>query len=140
MKICSKCKKEKEEKEFNKHESSADKLSAHCKICIRESARKYYLKNSEKVKLSVRKSKQKLHSWYSDFKSTLRCKKCGENHISCLEFHHLDPSEKEFGVSNLVKLNKTKEEVLNEIDKCIVLCSNCHRKLHWKEKTKSGNN
>ena len=56
---------------------------------------------------------------------------CGENHISCLEFHHLDPTVKEGAVSNLIRVSF--ERALKEIEKCIVLCSNCHKKEHWDE-------
>ena len=46
-----------------------------------------------------------------------------------LEFHHINPSEKEIGLKqSLSKLSK--ETVEKEIDKCILLCSNCHREVH----------
>lgn len=61
-----------------------------------------------------------------------KCEKCGYNKcIAALEFHHLDPSEKDFGISvsgNTLKLAKLKKEV----DKCILVCANCHREIHDK--------
>jgi len=63
-----------------------------------------------------------------------RCEECGEifeSHI--LDFHHLDPSTKEFelSVSNLTDQQWPK--VLAEVDKCQMLCANCHRQKHKEE-------
>ena len=57
-----------------------------------------------------------------------KCIKCGYNKcIKALEFHHLDPSKKDFTISNdYFKLL----DAVNESKKCILLCSNCHKELH----------
>ena len=56
------------------------------------------------------------------------CERCGYNKcIKALEFHHLDPSKKDFTISNdHFKL----KEAVEESKKCILLCANCHRELH----------
>jgi hypothetical protein len=54
------------------------------------------------------------------------CAICGEKEPCCLDFHHL--RDKEFVVSAGVDVSK--ERLFDEIDKCVVLCANCHRKLH----------
>jgi endogenous inhibitor of DNA gyrase (YacG/DUF329 family) len=56
------------------------------------------------------------------------CIRCGYNTcIKALEFHHMDPSEKDFTISNdHFKL----QEAIDESEKCILICSNCHRELH----------
>lgn len=58
-----------------------------------------------------------------------KCIKCGyDKCLSALEFHHLDPNEKDFGISNS---DRTSFEILKpELDKCVLLCSNCHRETH----------
>jgi hypothetical protein len=57
-----------------------------------------------------------------------KCKCCGFNkHYSALEFHHLDPSQKEF---NLSVTNNGWNKLIREADKCVLLCSNCHRMVH----------
>jgi transposase len=62
-----------------------------------------------------------------------KCEMCGYNKYSgALEFHHLNPSEKEFNLSNL-KSYKFDEVIKNELDKCSLLCSNCHREIHRKK-------
>ena len=60
-----------------------------------------------------------------------KCIKCGYNNcIGALEFHHLDPNEKEFGISK-DGYTKSWENIKLEIDKCVLLCANCHREEHF---------
>lgn len=63
-----------------------------------------------------------------------RCEKCGYNkNIGALEFHHKDPSTKKFQLDARHIANRSKEQILEEFDKCLVLCSNCHREEHYKQ-------
>jgi len=48
--------------------------------------------------------------------------------LRALEFHHLDPGEKDFDVSS--RLGTSPEVLRRELDKCILVCSNCHREIH----------
>ncbi len=58
------------------------------------------------------------------------CVKCGYDKCQgALEFHHINPSEKDFNPSHLRKYSFD-ERVKNELDKCILVCSNCHREIH----------
>ena len=56
------------------------------------------------------------------------CCICGETDPVCLDFHHYDQSEKEFNISQA--LTKSVKDMLLEASKCVVVCSNCHRKIH----------
>ena len=59
------------------------------------------------------------------------CIKCGYNKdITALEFHHKNPKDKEIDPSKM--MNKSPEFIKNELDKCELLCSNCHREEHYK--------
>ena len=49
-------------------------------------------------------------------------------HIEIYDYHHIDPSQKEFNVGGYVL--KPMEQVLKEAEKCLLLCSNCHRIEH----------
>ena len=90
-----------------------------------------YLRNKEKVKKAHRKSRKQHQQWFAEIKSALKCKRCPENHPFTLDFHHLDETQKIDGVANMVSALRPKKIILAEIDKCIVLCANCHRKLHY---------
>ena len=59
-----------------------------------------------------------------------KCERCGYNKcITALEFHHTDPKEKDFHISS--NMNKAWDKVKKELDKCILVCSNCHREIHY---------
>ena len=80
----------------------------------------------EKTQRWYRSQKQK----YLDYKGG-KCERCGYNKCNAaLEFHHLDPSKKEFRLSYS---RKGFEKVKKELDKCILVCANCHREIHHNE-------
>ncbi len=57
----------------------------------------------------------------------VNCERCGYNKcIGALEFHHLDPTIKD----ELVCRSRSFEKAKKEMDKCVLLCSNCHREEH----------
>jgi len=58
-----------------------------------------------------------------------KCKKCGYNKcVDALEFHHLDPNEKDFTIAGK---SYSFERLKSEADKCIMVCSNCHKEIHY---------
>lgn len=60
-----------------------------------------------------------------------KCEICGyDKNISALEFHHIDPSNKNFQLDSRHFSNNTIDNLQNEINKCILLCANCHREIH----------
>ena len=78
--------------------------------------------------------------WYKSYKSKRVCTECGENHPACLQFHHKDQREKSFTISHIVGSSTySLKTILNEIEKCEVLCGNCHSKRHWREKHQTDN-
>ena len=68
-----------------------------------------------------------------EYKKTLKCEKCDENHPACLDFHHVD-NNKEVSVADAVTKGWSMKKIMAEIEKCSVLCSNCHRKEHYRVK------
>ena len=65
----------------------------------------------------------------------MKCAKCGYNEYPiALDFHHLDPSQKDEKVSRWVSNHYSIERALEEMKKCICLCANCHRVFHFLEK------
>jgi hypothetical protein len=97
-----------------------------CQLLCSNCHKEHHCKNSRNSKI-----KKSLHI----DRSLTECSKCkyrGENFAS-LEFHHKDPNQKEFEITKaLYRITKVSVQELNdELDKCIVLCSNCHRKEHF---------
>lgn len=59
-----------------------------------------------------------------------KCQVCGYDRcLSALEFHHLDPARKDFTISSNMKYASL-EDLKDETNKCILVCSNCHREIH----------
>jgi hypothetical protein len=68
-----------------------------------------------------------------------KCEMCGYDRcIDALEFHHRDLSKKDFGISEK-GYTRSWKRVTEELDKCVMICANCHRELHTKLAASSGN-
>jgi hypothetical protein len=96
--------------------------------------RQWYSKNKKSEIAHVRRRKLEIKEWFKDYKKILSCIKCGENHPATLEFHHKSGLTKDRDVAIMVNDGCSKEKIMNEIRKCQVLCANCHRKIHWRNK------
>lgn len=65
-----------------------------------------------------------------------KCEKCGYNKCpAALTFHHIDPNEKDFGISSN-GYSRSFEKCKPELDKCMLLCMVCHAELHYEEDEK----
>jgi hypothetical protein len=96
--------------------------------------RAWYARNKDHERKNIKRRRQGLVDWLREYKKNLSCSRCVENHPACLDFHHMDGEQKEANISQAIRVKGwSKERILQEIAKCIVLCSNCHRKEHWKE-------
>ena len=63
----------------------------------------------------------------------LKCEICGyDKCLGALDFHHLDPSQKDFTISNS-NIYKNLDKLKEEVNKCILVCANCHREIHYNE-------
>ena len=88
---------------------------------------------TEKYREYGRQRKERDRLWMQSVKEKLNCSKCPEKRWWVLDFHHIDATTKEGTIATMLA-TVSKEKILQEIDKCIVLCSNCHRDLHYQEK------
>lgn len=98
---------------------------------IKEYRRKWYALNKARAKNAVNQRRKDLKNWFKEYKSSLRCSVCTENDVACMDFHHTDPSKKEFSIAIALASGFSKERILKEIEKTVVLCANCHRKFHY---------
>jgi hypothetical protein len=69
--------------------------------------------------------------WVNEYKQERGCNRCNETDPRCLDFHHLDEEEKQMAVGKMIYFGYSKKRIANEIEKCIILCANCHRKEHY---------
>lgn len=81
----------------------------------------HYLDRNKRYKIEIlartRELKQKCHF-------------CLEAEVCCLDFHHLEPGLKEFCISYACNVGYSWKRILEEVKKCVVVCKNCHAKLH----------
>lgn len=94
----------------------------------------WYFKNKKSERAHIKRRKLEIKRWFKIYKKKLSCSKCFENHPATLEFHHGDSVSKDRGVAIIVNNGCSREKIMEEIKKCVVLCANCHRKIHYKEK------
>jgi len=95
----------------------------------------WYKRNKKHMYEKQQAQRAELRRWLrEEILANAKCARCPENHIGCLDFHHRNPTEKEIEISDAVDRKWSKERVSGELKKCDILCSNCHRKLHWNEK------
>lgn len=128
MKRCYKCGFIKDETEFSKNLNNNDELNRECKECQKAYFKEYYKNNKDKhiktVMLGTRSKRQAIQK----FKVERGCARCGFNkHPAALHFHHIDKSTKKFGIGNLPSSH---EDLIIEIEKCEILCANCHALEH----------
>lgn len=91
--------------------------------------REWYRRNSKKVVDEVAERKRRIVAQLQAYKDELECSICGEDEACCLDFHHTN-NDKECAVSNMACNGYSWERILKEIQKCVVVCRNCHAKLH----------
>ncbi len=61
-----------------------------------------------------------------------QCEACKQQYELCVyDFHHLDPAQKDFSLSGHRIRQHSWKDIVKEIDKCRLLCANCHRLEHW---------
>jgi len=66
-----------------------------------------------------------------------KCQICGyDKCLAALDFHHIDPTQKDFGIS-AKGYTRSWEKVKLEVDKCVLICANCHREIHYYESNPS---
>lgn len=129
MKHCKRCQTDKEDSEYRKSSRSKDGLQSWCRACMVSYDQERWRNNKTYI-YGVKKTRyQKLRLEYVDYKKTLICTVCGEDAVECLEFHHIDPTQKDQAVSNVAG-SWSRERLERELEKCYVLCANCHRKVH----------
>jgi len=88
-------------------------------------------KNPEKIKLSQKKMYERGDALITN-KKLSGCVICGEKRLPCLDLHHSDPSTK---TERQIRKRLREDRLLAELEKCVVMCANCHRLYHWESQS-----
>jgi hypothetical protein len=112
-----------------------------CTSCNKELSVSYFYSNGyspngkKKYKSKCKKcqaayDKSRLKNIIISTIGSYSCKICGyDKCIQALEFHHVNPKQKEYEINTL--LTRSEKIILEEINKCILVCANCHREIHY---------
>jgi hypothetical protein len=91
---------------------------------------RWYYKNREERIARKDRRRAELRRWLHELKrDEFECAECDESRPPALDFHH--PGEKDLGVARMVQRGYSKESIRQELERCEVLCANCHRVLHY---------
>ena len=88
-----------------------------------------YADRAEYMRKAVTKRRKKLREMAREYKGG-KCEICGYRKCGrALSFHHINPKKKDFGLSSR-GLTRSWDRIQKEIDKCILICANCHMEVH----------
>lgn len=88
--------------------------------------------HKEYQRIAMIRSRTRLKRRCVEYKGGI-CADCGGTFaLNVYEFHHPDPSAKEFEISRTSSVTRRFEKLIPELDKVVLLCANCHRMVHFK--------
>jgi predicted amino acid dehydrogenase len=94
-----------------------------------ESQKRHYKKHPTRQKKRVLERKRKIKKWIYDYKLKKGCCFCDETYPYALDFHHVVKEKNNMRITEMVGNGFSPENILKEIDKCKLICCNCHRKI-----------
>lgn len=120
IKQCSKCGEVLPVDQFHWRDKATGKRRTECKKCHSTFMNQKYQEKKQIV---------------TDLKSQNKCAKCGESRGYVLDYHHINPKNKTNTISRMTSNKYRLDKTMEEIKKCICLCSNCHREFHYFNKS-----
>lgn len=125
-KKCGRCGEEKSLDEFNKSSVKKDGLATVCRLCNREYLKNHYYSNKEYYYQKSKNTRRAYRERISKLKENTPCSDCGNKFPPiCMDYDHIEDN-KINSVAVLVTIGSW-ESIMKEIEKCELVCSNCHR-------------
>jgi excinuclease UvrABC ATPase subunit len=90
----------------------------------------YRLYNKDKASQYSKTRRNKIRDIYNEYMKDKTCEHCGYSDKRALVWHHINPALKKNGIIQLINKKHSWNTVLEEINKCICLCHNCHNIIH----------
>jgi hypothetical protein len=132
--ICSRCRLDKDEREFNYKIKGLGLRQRACRTCTKLQLKDHYYRNKDyylrKANKRNRILREIIKKYLFEYLIRHPCVDCGEKDPIVLEFDHI--KEKAFTLSSFAR-NHTLEDVVKEVAKCEIRCANCHRRKTAKQ-------
>jgi hypothetical protein len=134
--VCSKCGIEKDIEQFPLQNQFTKRCQSYCMDCRSEMGKNWYQNNKDYQKANARKNtteyRYALREYLWNYPLTHHCAQCDETDPVVLEFHHI--GEKDMAVSHMITRVSSVDRLKEELQKTIVLCANCHRRITAQER------
>lgn len=132
MKKCITCKKILQLDKFSFRNKKKNLRNSVCKVCHNKYTKNHYHKNkkeyTKRARVNSKKYRIENRKKMIEYLTDKQCVDCKENDIRVLDFDHINPSKKYKSVSKMMG-DYSWNKILDEIDKCVIRCANCHRKV-----------
>ena len=123
--VCGKCKQDKQESEFNWRSKTKGTRQSFCRRCKHNYNKEHYHNNKIYYEDKRERLRTERRKWYYTWLSDQECVDCGISDLRVLELDHVR-GEKVAAVSSMIA-NRSQKAIEEEIAKCEVVCSNCHK-------------
>ena len=138
MKQCTRCKLWKEEDEFSFHDKNRGTRQYMCKSCHSEMNRSRYERKKDDIERVNKESNvrrvEEAQRYIYEVLSYSICEDCGAYDFTVLTFHHVRGNKK-VNIADMASRGYSLEAIKMELEKCIVLCFNCHMRREFEEKS-----
>jgi hypothetical protein len=141
MKKCVRCGNQRDNNYFSPDKKTLDKLTSWCKICFSEYRKARYKQNIQISRQNTNNRRANRIKWLQNLKKDKPCLDCNKIYEPyCMDFDHVpDKGQKICSVSRMLLSNASKEKILQEIQKCDLVCILCHNiRTHNRYVKKSG--
>jgi len=129
LKTCRVCKQTKPISEYHPNKTCSQGVVGTCKLCANIKVSKWYSDNRSKRQNKANERNQLRKKLVVDHFGD-KCHDCHQTYPQCVyQFHHLDSSTKDFNPSKALSMSVSK--MWKELEKCIMLCANCHMIRHF---------
>lgn len=138
--LCANCHKIIHSNDIHQHCNKERQTPTETELLMMSKERRSYYRNRVVAIKRKNDRRRELFDWFRNLKSTTGCANCHESRYQCLEYHHLNSSTKHANkrgstrnmtITKLIVNGSSITTILAEISKCVLLCANCHRKIHY---------
>lgn len=117
--------------DFHRRSNTKDGRGPYCRSCANTRSKRWaetHQRGRDGANANYTRSWQKARGLIVALKRQSCCAFCGEREPVCLDFHHIDPGSKSVSLAKSHSI----QEIVEEAGKCVLICRNCHAKVHAK--------